>query len=138
LAQYSLFTHGNALRIETPGALADHTYFGWGAQVTFKEPVPQNAPFGVVWDEIGPGSWFHLPLSSTLTTFGARNPYLKSVTILFDTAHCRITNVHVYDGAVIVHEFNQLRLKGAFLTKRDSNDVNPEAQAWGSPPSAIR
>jgi hypothetical protein len=133
MSQYSLFTHGNALRIETPGALADYIHVGWGAQVTFKEPVPQDFLDDVAWPIVGPGSWFHLPLPMTLTTFGRRNPYLKSVTILFDTSHCRITNVHVWDGAVLVHEFNGLRLKGEFLWSRDTNDVNGEAHTWGSP-----
>jgi hypothetical protein len=133
MSQYSLFTHGNALRVEDPGSLANHYYVGWGAVATFRAPVAQQESFGIVYDEVGPGSWFHLPLTSTLTTFGRFNPSLKSVTLLFDTSHCRITNVHVYDGAAIVHEFNGLRLKGDFLTKRDTNDINPDtAVAFGA------
>jgi len=134
MSQYSLFTHGNALRVEDPGSLADYFHVGWGATATFRAPVPQQTSFGIVFDEIGPGSWFHLPLTSTLTTFGRRNPFLKSVTLLFDATHCRITNVHVYDGVVGVHEFNGLKLKGGFLDKRDAHDVNPEAAtAFGAP-----
>lgn len=126
--QYSLFTHGNALRVEAPWNLADFTNIGWGTVITFQEPVPeQDASGSQVWAAVGPGSWFHLPLTSTLTTFGLRSPRLDSVTLLFETSHCRITNVHVYDGARIVQQFNNQKLKGTFLDTRDTKDINPES-----------
>lgn len=125
--QYSLFTHGNALRIETPENLAAFTNLAWGTQITFREPVPQDGLGDPVYDSVGPGSWFHMPLTSTLTTFGYRSPRLDSVTILFETSHCRITNVHVYDGVRIIEEFNDLGLRGSFLETRDSKDINPES-----------
>ena len=125
--QYSLFAHGNVLEIETPIALAHQVKLGWGTQVTFHEPVPREISGLQVFDKIGPGSRFHMPLPSTLTTFGRRNPRLKSVTLLFDTSHCRITNVHIYDGSRIVQEFNSIKLAGQFLQTRDPEDINPEA-----------
>lgn len=131
--QYSIFTHGNALRVEAPWNLADYTSLGWGTVITFKEPVPEHDAAGnVVWAEVGPGSWFHLPLTSTLTTFGRRSPLLDSITLLFESSHCRVTNVHVYDGARIVHEFNSMKLKGEFLDARNSKDVNPEISSASS------
>jgi len=133
--KYSLFTHGNALQIETPNALAGNIKVGWGTQITFREPVEENVSGVPVFAIEGPGSWFHIPLPSTLTTFGRRNPRLESVTLLFEAVHCRILHVHVYDGADIVEEFNDLKLPktfklaGDFLHARDSQDINPEASS---------
>ena len=130
MRQYSLFTHGTALQIENPENLAFHVKVGWGTQIVFREPVPENVPgLGTVFAKIGPGSWFHIPLPSTLNTFGKSNPKLDSVTILFDASHCRISNVHVWDGARLVEEFNdlgQFGLKGGFLGTRNTKDVDPE------------
>jgi hypothetical protein len=131
MPQFSLFTHGTALAVETPGNLAGHTRFGWGTDVFFREPVRQVVNGLPVFDEVGPGSWLHLPLPMTHTTFGRKTPRLESVTLLFETTHCRITSVHVWDGANRVQAFDGLRLRGAFLDRRDPEDVNPEA-----PPSA--
>jgi len=135
--QYSLFTHGNALAIETPQNLAFHIKVGWGTQIRFKDPVPESTPFGTVFADQGPGSWFHMPLTSSLNTFGRANPQLDSVTLLFETSHCRITDVHVYDGVEKVEEFKNFGpfgLHGEFLESRDSKDVNPEV-ALSSPQS---
>jgi hypothetical protein len=130
MQQYSLFTHGNVLGVETPANLANFINVGWGTQVTFRRPVYQDFRGLPVADRIGPGSWFHLPLTSTLTTFGKRNPYLQSVTLLFDTVHCRITDVDVWDGASMVARFVNLRLKGNFLFSRNTDDVDPEAKQY--------
>ena len=83
--QYSLFTHGTALVIETPELLAEYRKVGWGTWIRFLPPDHRNIDGMDVWDNAGPGSWFHVPLPSTLTTFGHRNPRLGSVTILFET-----------------------------------------------------
>ncbi|HEU0014038.1 MAG TPA: hypothetical protein VFQ45_10165 [Longimicrobium sp.] len=138
MPQYSLFTHGNALEIETPANLAGHVKIGWGTVVGFREPVPSMVHgLGEVYDEIGPGSWFHLPLPSTLTTFGRENPYLDGVTLLFQTIHCRIKSVHVYDGADLVHPFDGLRLKGDFLRAREPDDVDPGSPLRQSLPNTL-
>ena len=123
--QFSTFTHGNALAIETPNALAGYFRVGWGTQMIFPAPVPQQTSFGIVYDEIGPGTWLHMPLTTTLATFGLFGPRLASVTLLFSTEHCRITDVHVYDGATIIHRFEGA-LKGNFLGSRDPRDIDPE------------
>ncbi len=129
MSQYSVFTHGNALTVESPAELAGSVKVGWGTQITFKAPAAHNVQGLTVFDVRGPGSWFHVPLSSTLATFGRRNPVLTSVTLLFDTSHCRITNLHVYDGARLVTAFDDLGpfgLKGSFLEARNSADVEPD------------
>jgi hypothetical protein len=106
---------------------------GWGTQITFRGPVAENVPgLDPAYPIEAPGSWFHIPLPSTLTTFGRRNPHLKSITLLFDAQHCRVLHVHVYDGFDIVQEFNDFKLPrttklaGEFSHKRNSEDVNPE------------
>ena len=129
--QYSLFTHGTALQIETPGTLASSIKVGWGTQIEFRQPtVHIEGDLPPLSDKEGPGSWFHITLPSTLTTFGRRNPRLESVTLLFETiGNCRIKQVHVYDGVDIIQEFNgfgQFRLGGEFLRSRDPKDINPE------------
>lgn len=127
--QYSLFTHGTALQIETPSILTSSLKVGWGTQIEFRQPAVQEGDLPLR-DPEGPGSWFHISLPSTLTTFGRRNPRLESVTLLFQTfGNCRIKHIHVYDGVDIIQEFNfdnQFRLGGEFLRSRDSKDINPE------------
>jgi hypothetical protein len=123
--QYSIFTHGTAVEAEDLSALAGYDKVGWGTRIFLKEPLLSTVgkePVDVR-DEFGPGSWFHIPLTSTLTTFGVFNPFLVSVTLLIETQHCRITDVHVYDGAEIVQEFGGT--KGEFLYSRNSGDINP-------------
>ena len=70
-----------------------------------------------------------MPLTSTLTTFGHAHPRLESVTLLYECVKCRIADVHVWDGAVLVQEFDGVHLRGSRLTQRDSDDVNPLAPA---------
>jgi hypothetical protein len=119
--QYSLFTHGNALRVENPGNLAGLNNFGWGTQIEFHPPI-QGQTGDVPTLQSAPGSWFHLPLDSTLTTFRSASPRLISVTILFQTTNCRIDKVHVYDGARFLQEFksNQFGFHGEFLDSRNA------------------
>jgi hypothetical protein len=129
MRQYSLFTHGTALQIETPQNLASHVKVGWGTEIVFQAPVVENLQGDPVWPDVGPGSWFHIPLPSTLNTFGRSHPLLDSVTLLIGTSHCRIKHLHVWDGAILVEQFNnlgQFGLKGDFLQKRNIKDVDPE------------
>jgi len=59
--QYSLFTHGTALVIETPELLAEYRKVGWGTWLRFQPPEHRDMEGMDVWDESGPGSWFHVP-----------------------------------------------------------------------------
>ncbi len=88
----------------------------------------------MAWPDFGPGSWFHLPLSNVIDTFGSSTPQLVSVTILFATSHCRIKDLHVWDGATIVEvlELGKFGLHGEFMESRDSKDLNPDTP-FGSP-----
>ena len=131
--QYSLFTHGNALRVENPGNLAGLNNFGWGTQIEFHPPI-QGQTGDVPTLQSAPGSWFHLPLDSTLTTFRSASPRLISVTILFQTTNCRIDKVHVYDGARFLQEFksNQFGFHGEFLDSRNAVDIDPGTPPFGA------
>lgn len=130
MRQYSLFTHGNSLRVEAPEVLLDYRHFGWGAQIAFKPPPADDDSKGLpqLFAVEGPGTWFHLPLTSTLTTFGRQNPRLSSITLLYETTYCRITDIHVYDGAEIVAQFAEPRFgfHGSFLSARNLQDIDPE------------
>jgi hypothetical protein len=135
--QVSTFTHGTAVQIETPENLREANRVGWGTRVTFQRPVEQIVNGLPVFDEVGPGSWFHIPLTSHLDSFGYFRPHLKSITLLFLTEHCRITNVHVWDGATRVmafDDFGPFGLHGDFLSTRDPQDIDPrQAQPLGTP-----
>ena len=130
--QYSIFTHGTAVEVEDPAALVGFEKVGWGTRILLKEPPLETVTDFDVRPEHGPGSWFHIPLTSTLTTFGRSNPFLVSVTLLIDTQFCRIKDVHVYDGAEIVQEFNNNMLQGELSYSRNGDDINPD-----SPPDIL-
>src|SRR5262245_22046546 len=122
--QYSIFAHGTSLHIESPNAVESSMTLGWGAVLRFKSPVPKQIPnLGTVYDEIGPGTWCHISIPCTHTTFGPYAPVLESVTLLVDTTHCRITDIHVYDGAELLEAFGGL--KGDYLWLRNPRDINP-------------
>src|SRR5215467_5172156 len=103
----SIYTHGTALQIESPGELDAWRKVGWGTEIIFKKPrkgLDPRIPTAV--EEQGPGSWFHLPLTSiphpgpgTLTS-----SYLISVILVVETIHCRITDLHIYDGPWTLEE----------------------------------
>jgi len=84
--QYSLFTHGTGLEIETPDALAGSIKVGWGTQILFRAPVAENVEGLPVSPEVGPGSWFtylyRLPL-----------PRLEEETLAWKASHCCLNRV---------------------------------------------
>lgn len=130
--QYSVFAHGTSLQIESPTAIASSTVVGWGTILRFKAPVPQQFHDVTVYDYVGPGTWCHISIPCTHTTFGMRAPLLDSVTLLADTTHCRITDIHVYDGVDLLEAFGGF--KGDCLRLRNPKDVNPETEhPWGTP-----
>ena len=112
--KYSLFTHGTALQIENMDNVTGFMKVGWGTIITLAPPVIQVVGNNLrVIDDAGPGTWFHLPLTST-TTFESVTPSLDSVTLVFDAKHCRISNVHVYDGFSKIAEFEEDQVTGGF------------------------
>ncbi|AUD00930.1 hypothetical protein [Spirosoma pollinicola] len=123
--QYSVFTHGTAVEAENLSVLTGFVKVGWGTVISLKEPPKSTVGNLDVRDMQGPGTWFHIPLTSTLTTFGRSNPYLVSVTLLIETKYCRITDIHVYDGAEIVEEFGGT--SGDLSQSRNSKDINPDS-----------
>ena len=130
--QYSIFEHGTSLHIESPAAIANSTVVGWGTVLRFRAPIAQQVHGLTVYDEVGPGTWCHISVPSSHTTFGIRSPLIESVTLLVDTSHCRITDIHVYDGADYIEALGGLQ--GDFLRLRNPEDVNPQIDhPWGTP-----
>ena len=130
--QYSLFTHGTSLHIESPTSIASSSVVGWGTVLRFKAPVAQRVHDLPVYSEVGPGTWCHIFIPGMHTTFGIQAPLLESVTLLVDTTHCRIEDIHVYDGADFIEALGGLR--GNFLRLRNPQDVNPDVHhPWGTP-----
>jgi hypothetical protein len=130
--EYSIFTHGNALQIEDPGNVPDFSHRGWGAQATFYLPSTSTLKDVTVTDTTGPGSWFHLPLSIEIRSFGVTGPQADSVTLIFRAQFCRITYLHIYDGYDVFEEFDFVfnrqeavqGLTGSFLDARPGTDKN--------------
>lgn len=108
---YSSFTHGNALQIESPGDIPDFTHSGPGTSIRFYLPtfeiVQTKKGEGIPVNDItGRGSWFHMPLTTQITDSRYTNLRLISVTLLFETTFSRITKVHVFDGPVLIKAFD--------------------------------
>ncbi len=130
--QYSIFAHGTSLQIESPAAIASSTVVGWGTVLRFRAPVPQQTDGPTVYDDVGPGTWCHISIPCTHTTFGMKAPLIESVTLLADTTHCRITDIHVYDGPDYIEALGGIR--GEYLRVRNPEDVNPQIDhPWGTP-----
>ena len=129
MTQYSIFTHGTALQVERPETVREILRVGGGTAVTLHLPILDTTVAPDAHDDEGPGTWMHLPLTSTLTTFGRSNPKLVSVTLLYECRHCRIADVHVWDGGALVYQFNGKHLRGSSLAQRNSSDINPGSAA---------
>ena len=90
----TLWTHGNALVIESKAVLAEQKNLGWGADMTLHASA---------------ASWFHIPIPSppqdSVTTVR-----LSRVFLLYDIDEAYLTNVHIYDGKKKIAEFNNLQL----------------------------
>ncbi|WP_205687817.1 hypothetical protein, partial [Ciceribacter ferrooxidans] len=83
--------------VESPEQLVSFAKFGWGAQVEFlaPRPVPEIPD---TFEHFGPGSWFHLPLTSEPDADGTSRTVLTSILLMFKTTNCQITALHIYDG----------------------------------------
>lgn len=100
---HSCWKHGTALTVESPENLLRTGYYDWGAGVHIKP---------------GKSSWFHVPLSSPKLPDGDTLRLLRTY-LFFNTFHCTIRNIHIYDGLVKVEEFNNLLLKDEHRFKKD-------------------
>jgi hypothetical protein len=96
---FSLLVHGTALVNESSEGIDRWDKKGWGAAITFTPPAPPDEN-GFTQDK-GVGNWFHLPIPSS-THFFHQRPTITSVLLQFDANRCRITDVHVYDGKVLL------------------------------------
>ena len=86
----TMYTHGTALQVEDPGQLVRFGKFGWGAEAEFLAPRP-DPRIPDTFDQFGPGSWFHLPLTSEPAADGIGRTVLTSVLLMFETSSCQIT-----------------------------------------------
>ena len=103
--QSMIYTHGTALQVEDPAQLAGFAKVGWGAQIWFVPPRPgMDARMPEAWETRGPGSWFHLPLTSAHDPGIYTRDVLTHVTLVLETTNCSITAFHVYDGPTIVEQ----------------------------------
>jgi hypothetical protein len=74
----TMYTHGTALQVEDPGQLIRFGKLGWGAEAEFLPPQP-DPKFPDTSDKFGPGSWFHLPLTSEPVADGIGRTVLTRV-----------------------------------------------------------
>ena len=93
----TMYTHGTALQAEDPGQLIRFGKFGWGAEAEFLPPRPVSS-IPDTFEQFGPGSWFHLPLTSEPIADGTGRVVLTSILLMFETSSCQITALHIYDG----------------------------------------
>lgn len=94
MATQTLWTHGNALVIESKSALAEQQNHGYGADMTLNASA---------------SSWFHIPLPSPPQEAGTV-VRLARVFLLYDIDEAFLTNLHIYDGKQKIAEFNNLQL----------------------------
>ena len=111
--QYSVSIHGTATRMEAPGAVESILTVGWGTVITLKRPEPRQIGDLPTLIE-HPGGWFHITLPLTLTLADAGKVRLESITLFGEAKYCRISRVHVWDGADLLEQFDHLKLKGEF------------------------
>ncbi len=93
----TLWTHGNALVIESKAVLAEQLNHGYGADMTLHASA---------------ASWFHIPIPSPPQD-STTAVWLSRVFLLYDIDQAFLTNVHIYDGKKKIAEFNNLQL-GAY------------------------
>ena len=101
---HSFWTHGNALVVESPENLSSPGNYGWGADVDIKP---------------GKSSWFHIPLSSP-QMLNSNSVRLLRAYLFFDAFNCSIRNVHLYDGSINVHNYDNLFLENDHRQKKDT------------------
>jgi hypothetical protein len=111
--QYQASIHGTSARVETPETVERVNTVGWGTVVTFKPPTPQDVGLPIFADE-HPGSWLHLTIPLTLPLPSAGHTRLESITLFGETIHCRIKNVHIWDGPYLLDPRNDVGIKGSF------------------------
>ncbi len=124
--QYSVFVHGTGLEIETQANVRGFRKVGWGTEITLYPPVTKIVDGLHLEKEDGPGTWVHLPLVTTLDTFGRFSPHLLSVTLLFETLRCAVGPIHLYDGPDLIATMDGA-WPGEYLRTRQARDVEPKA-----------
>jgi hypothetical protein len=103
MGKHISWVHGNAVRAESPDRLEPGDQnFGWGFDVNIKS---------------GQACWFHIPLAVPAVV-GDAPAKLSRVFLLFNLeGNSQLRSVHVYDGARLLQEFNNINLSGDFTLK---------------------
>jgi hypothetical protein len=120
MSLYASWIHGNAVMVESLESLARGSYCGWGADISITP---------------GKNSWLHIPIPTPVIVADKRASVQKFF-ILFkiDPGGGNIRNVHIFDGAFKVQEFNGLELQGDHLILDQQNTfilAQPHSVAWG-------
>src|SRR5436190_23702344 len=113
--------HGNALTVESPQNLAYIGHHGWGTDLGFKP---------------GKDSWCHIPIPMPVIMNDQRAKVQK-LFLLFESQEGmgNITNIHIYDSAAHVQDFNNLSLQGNHRLGLDGVNIitlqNPHEVVFG-------
>ena len=105
--KHSVWTHGNALVVESPESLSSPGNYGWGADVDIKP---------------GKSSWFHIPLSSP-QMLNSQPARLVRAYLFFNAFNCSIRNIHIYDGSFKVHSYDNLFLENDHRHNKDPENT---------------
>jgi hypothetical protein len=100
MGRYVSWVHGNALTVESPEKIVPGgRHFGWGADLVIRS---------------GEAGWFHIPLPVPAVVADA-TVYFDAAILLFMTeANAALKQVHLYDGASILQEFDGGSVYGDF------------------------
>ncbi len=118
MSLHASWIHGNAVKVETPGNLVRMGHFGWGGDMDFIDST---------------GTWLHIPLPTPVIVGDVRTK-IGTVFLMFKSENCAIHQLHVYDGAGKVAEFNQMLHTGDHLTGLNAQNTFhfvPHTVLWG-------
>jgi|SRR5271165_1640372 len=103
------WVHGNALTVVAPNSVDQIMHEGSGTIVDIRS---------------GTQPWFHIPISTPVLINNVRSQLFR-VFILFQTrpGDGIITDVWVYDGESLIHQFTNLSLEGAHASGLDSANM---------------
>jgi hypothetical protein len=90
VALHASWTHGNAVRVETPENFKSIRPMGSGTDLEF---VPSRQ------------SWLHIPVPTPVFVRDVRVK-VQTLFLLFDSDSAFLNEVHIYDGAARIHKIN--------------------------------
>jgi hypothetical protein len=91
------WTHGNSVVVEQPENLSSIQRSGWGTDLLF---IPGGA------------SWCHIPIP-TPVIMNDQRANVQNLFLLFEcSTEGSIRQVHIWDGSILVQQFNDINLEG--------------------------